>query len=114
MYAQWAWAPEVTIRTDPPPAPGGALSLLAGLSVLFVAVVLLRRLLRGKRGSTQVFALSVSVGNALLDLAGMLQPDRANVESIEKAQSPGENAAYDEDVADGRRPRPEHRPGPPP
>ncbi len=99
-----ALAPEVTIRTDPPPEPGGLFSVVAVLCGLLILAVVLRRALRGKRGARGLFAFSVGVGNALMDLAGVLQPDRANVESIQKAEIGGSRAEQDEDVGDGRPP----------
>jgi len=96
--------PEVTVRLPAPPPAGGMFSLLAGLCILLLVVVIARRLLRGKRGSTLFFSASVSVGNALMDFAGMLQPNHANVESIQKAESARENEAHTVGVGDGRDP----------
>ncbi|MBL4688778.1 MAG: hypothetical protein JKY37_29585 [Nannocystaceae bacterium] len=104
-----AIVPEVTVRQDPPPAPGGMFSLLAVLCALLIAFTVARRMLRGKRGSTLLFAGTVSVGNALMEFASMLQPGRATVESIEKAESPELNEAHDEAIGDRRTPR--SRPG---
>ncbi|MEM6992818.1 MAG: hypothetical protein AAF721_20050 [Myxococcota bacterium] len=107
MSAILAVPPEVTIRTDPPPEPGGIFSLIALLCVVLIVTVVLRRALRGKRGANGLFAFSVGVGNALMEMGAMLQPDRANVESIQKAEAPGEDKA---DVGDGRLNRPRARP----
>ena len=84
-------------------------SLLAVLCALLIAFTVARRMLRGKRGSTLLFAGTVSVGNALMEFASMLQPGRATVESIEKAESPELNEAHDEAIGDRRTPR--SRPG---
>jgi len=106
LAAAARWIPDVHLEKEPPPQAPGVFSLVAGLCVLLIAFALLRRLLRGRKGSNMLFSMSVGVGNALLDVAHMLNPNGPNVESIEKAESPGENDAEGEDVGDGRRPPP--------
>ena len=104
LVAAALWIPDVRLEKEPPPQAPGVFSLVAGLCVLLLALVLLRRLLRGRRGSNLLFSMSVGVGNALMDLAHMLNPNGPNVESVDKAESPGENDAECEDVGDGRKP----------
>ena len=106
LVAAVLWIPEVSLEKEPPPQSPGVFSLVALLCVLLIAVVLLRRLLRGRKGSNLLFSMSVGVGNALMDLAHMLNPNGPNVESVDKAESPGENDAEGEDVGDGRKPPP--------
>ena len=85
-------APEVSNNFPPPPDPLGALASLVGvLAVLFIVAVVLRRLLRGRAAET-AFVFSVGLGNALMEVGAMLQPDRpkVTVSSEKNAPSPSE------------------------
>lgn len=96
-------APEVSNNFPPPPDPLGALaSVLAILAVLLIVSVLLRRLLRGRRGAETVFAFSVGLGNALMEVGAMLQPDRPKVTVSSEKDAP--SASEGETVGGGPLP----------
>ena len=91
MFLGWPGpnTPEVSVDLPPPPHPlGPILPLFGGLAVLLLIVVLLRRLLRGRRGATGLFSFSVGVGNALNELAAMVQADRPQV-TVASEKEPG-------------------------
>ena len=83
--------PEVSLELPPPPDPlGPVASIVGALGLLLIVTVLLRRLLRGRRGASTVFAFSVGVGNALMEVGAMLQPDRPKVVVVAKSDDPTE------------------------
>lgn len=71
----------------PPPPPPPALP--AGLSLLVVALTglailwwLVRRFGRGAKHAARIGLFGVALGNALMDLAAVMQPDRPRVVEI--------------------------------
>ncbi len=109
-------APEVSVKLPPPPDPLGPLGgVVGGLAVLLILTVVLRRLLLGRRGHAAVFAFSLGVGNALMEVGAMLQPDRPQVTVCSEKNSPA--AREDEHVGDAKPPPtrpPEQMPTPGP
>ncbi|MGH1347964.1 MAG: hypothetical protein ACRBN8_40795 [Nannocystales bacterium] len=102
-------APEVSLKFPPPPDPLGPLaSMVAILAVLLVAVAILRRLLRGRRGAETLFAFSVGLGNALMEVGAMLQPDRPKVTVSSEKDAPSAS----EDGSAGGTPPPPPAAGP--
>ena len=99
-------APQIGIERPAAPQAGGIVALVAILSVLLVLAVAIRRALRGRTATARLFAFSVSVGNALMDVAAVLQPDRPSVESLEKGRTIGTESAHGAAVGDGRVPGP--------
>ncbi len=94
-------APEISVNLPPPPDPLGPLvSVVGGLAVLLVVTVVLRRLFRGSRGAETLFAFSVGLGNALMEIGAMLQPDRPKVTVSSEKNAPSER----EDEAAGAPP----------
>jgi hypothetical protein len=93
--------PEVSVKLPPPPDPIGPLaSLIGGLGVLLIVAVLLRQFLRGRRGASTMFAFTVGIGNALMELGAMLQPDRPKVVVVCKEEDETRHAPEGErDVA---------------
>ncbi|MCR9159955.1 MAG: hypothetical protein ACE37F_32430 [Nannocystaceae bacterium] len=88
--------PEVSVNLPPPPDPLGPIASVIGvLGLLLIASVLLRRLLRGRRGAATVLSLSVGVGNALMEVGAMLQPDRPKVVVVCKAKEASADGGLD-------------------
>lgn len=107
--------PQVSVDLPPPPHPlGPILPIFGGLAILLVVAVLLRRLLRGRRGAAGMFSFSVGVGNALNELAAMVQADRPQV-TVASEKEPGQRRRGSA-VGDAKPPpdRSPHRPSPPP
>lgn len=95
--------PEVSINLPPPPEPLGPLASVVGaLAVLLIVTVILRRLLRGRRGAETVFAFSVGLGNALMEVGAMLQPDRPKITVSSEKNMPSESE--DGGVGDAKPP----------
>ena len=96
-------APEVSINLPAPPDPLGPLGpVLGALAVLLIISVVLRRLLRGRLGAQTVFAFSIGVGNALMEVGAMLQPDRPKVTVSSEQDAP--SASESETAGDGPLP----------
>lgn len=95
---------------------GGILAIAGLLCILLLIAAAVRRALRGRAGSARLFAFSVSVGNALMDVAAIVQPDRPNVESLERELGVARRRAHRAAVGDGREPGtatpPANEPGP--
>ena len=101
-------ASEITLDLPAPPDPLGPLvGLIGGLGILLVATALLRRLLGGRRGAKTLFAFSLGVGNALMEVGAMLQPDRPQVTVASEKDSPCASESASESESDG-----EHDPPP--
>lgn len=99
-------APEISVKLPPPPDPLGPIgSVVGGLALLLIIAVLLRRLFRGRRGAETFFAFSVGLGNALMEVGAMLQPDRPKVTVSSEKSTPSEGE--DQGAGDGRSP-PDH------
>ncbi len=99
--------PTVRVDLGPPPEAGvGWLQPIAlGLLLLsLLTFVIQRRRSRAAGGQGLVglrsFTLGAAVGNALLDIGGMLTPDRPSAESIQNLEEEPEDDA----LGDGRRP----------
>ena len=106
----WLLGPDgPVVRVDlgaPPEAGAGWLQPVAvALLLLSLATVVLQRRraraldIDGLSG-LRAFTLGAAVGNALLDLGGMLTPDRPNAESIQDI----EEEPVDDAQGDGRTP----------
>lgn len=96
-------SPEISLDLPPPPDPLGPLAPILGvLAVLLIVTVILRRLLRGRRGADTVFAFSVGLGNALMEVGAMLQPDRPKVTVSSEKNMP--SSREDANVGDAKPP----------
>ncbi len=104
LAALLTFEPALSAERDGFAGASGLFIIITALSVLLIVLAVLRRLLSGTRGAKALFSLSVGVGNALMDVASLLQPDRPAVESLEKSRSTGERAARSASVGDGRPP----------
>src|SRR5262245_51780431 len=78
---------EPIVRAPPPPSGPGFGTLGATIVLLTIAAFVARRFAkRGTKRAARLAAFSVAVGNALLDLAAMLQPDRPRAAEILKVK----------------------------
>ena len=85
--------------------------MVGGLALLLILTVFLRRMLRGRRGAETLFAFSVGLGNALMEIGALLQPDRAQV-TVSSGKNDGvqEHGEHGDDVPPDRALHPD--PGP--
>lgn len=97
--------PDAVITGPPPPPPAAA---PMGLGVPVVALTLLafvwwfaRRFTKaGTQRALRIGAFGAAIGNALMDLAAIMQPDRASVVELERLRS--DAGAPHDDEGDGR------------
>lgn len=98
--------PEVTLDLPPPPDPlGPVASIIGALGLLLIVTVVLRRVLRGRKGAATMFAFSVGVGNALMELGALLQPDRPKVMVVAKKDDGASPAVPGEPPSEQVQPR---------
>ncbi len=110
MSALAAWEPlfdavEPVVKGPPPTppdsAPLGIAAIVVALTFGLLAYRLLRSRLRGRAGRlARIGAFGVAIGNALVDLASMLQPDRPAVVEIERNRNPARDDDDDGDPPD--------------
>ena len=96
-------APELTRRPPPQPYGGGVLwlVLLVGILVVWLIVAARRRAGRLDRpDGLQRLPGGGALGNALMDLGSLLQPDRPDAAVIQKLEEEGEH----DERGDGRDP----------
>ncbi|MBX7083911.1 MAG: hypothetical protein K1X88_32170 [Nannocystaceae bacterium] len=87
-----------TVQGPPPPPsdslPPGLAGLVVALTILAIAVRLLARVAGPRLGRfARISAFGAVVGNALMELAAVLQPDRPAVVEIERARNHGRDDA---------------------
>ena len=89
-----ALVPDPVITGPPPPPPAGAplglglpIVVLTGLAIVWWFA---RRLTKaGTLRAARIGAFGAAIGNALMDLAAIMQPDRPSVVEIEQARDEG-------------------------
>lgn len=83
---------EVVVRGPPPPPPPPALPLGFAAHVLLLGVLAMlwwiarRRVVVGTRRAARIAAFGLAIGNALVDLSAVLQPDRPTSAQIERVR----------------------------